>query len=186
MKEAVIDVRHATDPGSWGMTELAHRQWWPFISRDMIIKAKTCRTCTEFGKNLKIIIPETNLSPFIPCVEPNEEIQVDFGGPLFDGQGREVNFLACIDQFSKYPSPKLYNNANAINIEHFLNKYMYKHGLPKSIRKDQARCQKGNIIRELYNRNNMKIIFAPPNDHRSIGLFERLTQTVKRNTGCIS
>ena len=35
------------------------------------------------------------------------------------------------------------------------------------------------------NRNNLRIIFAPANDHRSIGLFERLIQTVKRRLGCI-
>ena len=59
------------------------------------------------------------------------------------------------------------------------------HGVPRSIRMDQARCQKGNIIRDLCNRNNIRIIFAPANDHRSIGLVERLIQTVKRRLGCI-
>ena len=50
---------------------------------------------------------------------------------------------------------------------------------------DQARCQTGNIMKEFCNRNNIKIIFAPANDHRSIGLVERLIQTVKRRLGCI-
>ena len=50
---------------------------------------------------------------------------------------------------------------------------------------DQARCQKGNIIRDLCNRNIIRIIFAPANDHRSICLVERLIQTVKRRLGCI-
>ena len=59
------------------------------------------------------------------------------------------------------------------------------HGVPRSIRMDQARCQTGNIIRELLNRNNIKSIFAPANDHRSIGLVERLIQTVKRRLRCI-
>ena len=185
LKEAVIDVLHATHPGSWGMTELANRLWWPFINRDLINKAKTCRPCSEFGKNLKSMIPKTKWSPMKPCVEPNEEIQIDFGGPKVDGQGRERYFLACIDRFSKFPSLKLYNNANAINVEHFLNKYMSIHGVPRSIRMDQARCQKGNIIRDLCNRNKIRIIFAPANDHRSIALVERLIQTVKRRLGCI-
>ena len=140
LKEAVIDVLHATHPGSWGMTELANRLWWPFINRDLINKAKTCGPCTEFGKNLKSMIPKTKWSPMKPCVEPNEEIQIDFGGPIVDGQGREIYFLACIDRFSKFPSLKLYNNANATNVEHFLNKYMSIHGVPRSIRMDQARC----------------------------------------------
>ena len=185
MKEAVIDVLHATLPGAWGMTELAHRLWWPFINRDLINKSKTCRPCTEFVKNLKSIIPKTKWSPLKPCVEPNEEIQLDFGGPILDGQGREVYFLAWIDRFSKFPTLKLYNNANATNIEHFLTKYIAIQGVPRSIRKDQARCQTGNVIKEFCNRNNIKIIFAPANDHRSIGLVEGLIQTVKRRLGCI-
>ena len=74
MKEAVIDVLRATHPGSWGMTELAHRLWWPFINRNLINKAKTCRHRTEIGKNLKSIIAKTKRSPNILCVEANEEI----------------------------------------------------------------------------------------------------------------
>ena len=77
-----------------------------------------------------------------PCVETNQEIQIDFGGPIVDGQGREVYFLACIDRFSKFPSLKLYNNANAINVEHFLNKYMSIHGVTRSIRMDQLDAKK--------------------------------------------
>ena len=59
------------------------------------------------------------------------------------------------------------------------------YGVPRSMQMDQARCQTGNIIRELCNRNNIKIIFAPANDHRLIGLVERLIQTVKRRLGCL-
>ena len=139
----------------------------------------------EFGKNLKSIIPKTKWSPLEPCVEPNEEVQTDFGGPIIDGQGRELYFLACIDRFSKFPTFKLCNNANAPNIEHFLTKYIAIHGVPRYLRMDQARCQTGNVLKEFCNRNNFKIIFALANDHRSIGLVERLIQTVKRRLGCI-
>ena len=50
---------------------------------------------------------------------------------------------------------------------------------------DQARCQTGNIMRDLCNRNNIKIIFEPAKDRRSIGLVKRVIQTVKRRLGCI-
>ena len=60
------------------MTEFANRLWWPSRNRDFTNKSKTCRPCTEFGKNLKSIIPKTKWSPLKPCVEPNEEIQIDF------------------------------------------------------------------------------------------------------------
>ena len=95
MKDAVIDVLHATHPGAWGMTELATRLWWPFINRDLINKSKTCRPCTEFGKNLKSIIPKTKWSSLKPCVEPNEEIQIEFGGPN-NRWSRKRSILPCM------------------------------------------------------------------------------------------
>ena len=119
LKESVIDVLHSTHPGAWGMTELGQRLWWPFINRDLINKSKTCRPCTEFGKKLKSIIRKSDWTSLPPCSEPNEEIQLDFCGPIFDGQGREVYFLTCIDRFSKFSTLKLVPNANGLNIEKF-------------------------------------------------------------------
>ena len=125
------------------------------------------------------------MAPLPPCSEPNEEIQIDFGGPIIDGQGREVYFLACIDRFSKLPTLKLYNNANGPNIEKFLNKYIVQHGVPRNLRIDQARCLKGNKVQQLCAKHNTNIIYAPANGHRPVGLVERLIQTVKRRLGCI-
>ena len=185
LKESVIDVLHSTHPGAWGMTELGQRIWWPFINRDLINKSKTCRPCTEFGKNLKNKNPKSRWAPLPQCSEPNEEIQLDFGGPIIDGQGREVYFLACIDRFSKFPTLKLVTNANGPNIEKFLNKHIAQHGVPLNIRLDQARCLKGNKVKLLCAKHNINLIYAPANDHRFIGLVERLIQTVKRRLGCI-
>ena len=67
MKEPVMDVLHATHPGAWGMTELGQRLWWLFINREFINKSRTCRPCTEFGKNLKSVIPKTKW-PLTPMV----------------------------------------------------------------------------------------------------------------------
>ena len=184
-KEPVMDVLHSTHPGAWGMTELGQRLWWPFINRDLINKSKTCRPCTDFGKNLKSLLRKSDCTALPPCSEPNEEIQLDFGGPIFDGQGREVYFLACIDRSSKFLTLKLVSSANGPNIEKFLNKYIMQHGVPRNIRLDQARCLRGNRLQQLCKRNNIELIYAPANDNRPIGLVERLIQTVKRQLGCI-
>ena len=53
IKKAVIDLFHSTHPGSWGMTEIEKRVWLPFCNRDILNQVKTCKTCTEYGKNLK-------------------------------------------------------------------------------------------------------------------------------------
>ena len=54
------------------------------MHRELIVKASECKPCTAIGKNLKSIIPAEQ---FTPCVEPNQEIQIDFGGPIFDEKG---------------------------------------------------------------------------------------------------
>ena len=133
LKESVMDVLHATHLGAWGMTDLGQRLWWPFIKQDLITKSKTCRPCTEFGKNLKNFIQKCDWTPLPPCSEPKKEIQLDFGGPIFDGQGTEVYFLACIDRFSKFPTLKLASNANGSYIEKFLNRFITQHGVPRKI-----------------------------------------------------
>ena len=37
----------------------------------------------------------------------NEELQLDYAGPLSDGEGNQVYILVAIDRFSEYPSAML-------------------------------------------------------------------------------
>ena len=75
-KEAVTDVFHATHHGSWRMTELANRVCWPFCIRDLLNRVRLCKSCTDFGKNLKPILLSNKFKPLTPCVEPNQEVQL--------------------------------------------------------------------------------------------------------------
>ena len=50
--------------------------------------------------------------------------------------------------------------------------YIESHGIPRSIRLDQAKCLVGNQVKTLCNKNNLDIIEAPVNDHRAIGLVD--------------
>ena len=63
--------------------------------------------------------------------------------------------------------------------------YIENHGIPRSIRPDKAKCLFGNQVKTFCNKNNMDIIEAPVNDHRAIGLVERLIQTIKNRLACI-
>ena len=123
--EAMTSVLHVTNQSAWSKKELARRQWWPFNNRDLINKSITYHPRTEFGKTFKSVITEKR-SPLKQCVEPNEEIQIDFGGAILDGKarGREVYFHACIGRFLIFTTLKLYNNANSDNIEHFWNQHI--------------------------------------------------------------
>ena len=52
----------------------------------------------------------------------------------------------------------------------FLRDYANTHGIPRTIRLDQATCLVGKQITNYCNENNINIIDAPVGDHRAIGL----------------
>ena len=107
IKEAVTDVLHFTHPRSWGMIELEKCIWWAFCNRDLFNRVCLCKAWKEFGRNLKPILPANKVKPLTPCVKPNQEFQLDFAGPTYDGQ---KNILVCIDRFSKCPTVKTVKN----------------------------------------------------------------------------
>ena len=185
LREALIDDIHSSHPGTWGMICMATHSWWPYMHRELIVKSTECKPCTAIGKNLKSVIPAKHFTAHIPCVEPNQEIQIDFGGPIFDQKGNEVYFLAAIDRFSKYPTAFIYDKVNGPNLLKFLDMYIETQGIPRFIRLDQAKCLVGHQVKTFCNKNNIEIIEAPVNDHRAIGLVERLIQTIKNRLACI-
>ena len=185
VKEAYVETINATHPGSWRMTDMVTHAWWPYIHRDIITKLAKCNPCVKIGKNLKSFIPASKWAPWILCKVPNEEVQIDFGGPIYNEKNQEFYFLACIDRFSKFPTAEVFDRGNADNILKFLQEYALLHGIPRSIRLDQARCQTGQQIKAFCNQNNIQLIESPLHDHRATGLVERLIQTIKNRLACI-
>ena len=185
LKDALIEDLHASHPGSWGMVCMAQHCWWPYINRDLLVKAIECKSCTAIGKNLKPVIPAKQFKAHTPCIVPNQEIQIDFAGPINNENEHEIFILKCIDRFSKYPSAEIFENANASNVIKFLDKYIHTKGVPRSLRIDQARCLIGDQVRNFCTINNFTLKPAPANDHRAIGLVERLISTIKQPLACI-
>ena len=83
----------------------------------------------------------------INCSEPNEEIQINFGGPITNEKDQDIHFLACTDRFSKYPTVEKFEKANGLNVIKFLDDYIHIHGVPRNIRLDQARCLIGYKVK---------------------------------------
>ena len=55
------------------------------------------------------------MGPLNLCKVPNEEIQIDFVGPIYNEKNQEVYFLEFIDRFSKFPTAEVFDRANAYN-----------------------------------------------------------------------
>ena len=77
LREALTGDIHASHPGTWGMICMATHCWWPYMHRQLIVKATECKLCTVIGKNLKSVIPAKQFHPHVPCVEPKQEIQIE-------------------------------------------------------------------------------------------------------------
>ena len=185
IKDAVLEDTHSTHPGSFAMLSLAQNIWWLYIHRDILAKASECKACTEIGKNLKSVIPHRKWTPLPKCSEPNDEIQIDLGGPILNEKGIEQYFITSIDRYSKHPTVEIVKNASGQNVIKFLNSYIYHHGVPRTIRLDHARCFTGKKFETFCTENNITPIYAPANDHRAIGLVERIIQTIKRQLSCM-
>ena len=160
IKEAVLESIHMTHPGSWGMISLSQYACWPYMHREIFSKTSDCVPCTDLGKNLKPIIPKSKWHPHKACQEPKEEIQIDFGGPIINDQDKDIYFLTCIDCYSKYPKVRTFEKANGANVVKILRDYAYTHGIPRTIRLDQATCLDGKQVTNYCNEININIIDA--------------------------
>ena len=78
LREALLDDIHASHPGSWGMICMATHCLLPYINSEIIVKATECKPGTAIGKKIKSVILANQFKPHIPCVEPNQELQIDF------------------------------------------------------------------------------------------------------------
>ena len=63
--------------------------------------------------------------------------------------------------------------------------YIENHGVPRSIRLDQAKCLFENIQKTFSNKNGSEIIEALVSDNRAVGLVERLFKTIRNKLECI-
>ena len=131
------------------------------------------------------MIPHRKWTPLPKSSEPNDEIQIDFGGPILNEKSIEQYFITGIDRYSKYPTTEIVNNASGQNAIKFLINYIYHHGVPRTIRLDQARCFTGKKFETFCTENNITPIYARANDHRAIGLVERIIRTIKRQLSCM-
>ena len=80
---------------------------------DQLCKWHKTANTSQQGKNLKPILGKNTSIQMGPVVEPNEEFQLDFAGPLPDELYRDAYNLVAIDKWSKFPTAKVVSNTTA-------------------------------------------------------------------------
>ena len=142
LRKFFMNSIHRNHPGQSGMMHLANLIWFPRIHREIVTLTQNCQPCIKIGKNLKPIIPKSKIANLPPLYEPNEEIQLDFAGPITDEQQKDSYILATVDRFSRYPHAKVYHNWDTDTAIEYLEKCIKFHGIPRNIRCDQAQAFK--------------------------------------------
>ena len=107
---------HSTHPGSFAMLCLAQNIWWPYIHRDILANSSEFKACTEVRKNLKPLIPHSKWSPLPKCIEPNDEIQIYFGGPIINEKNIEQYLVTSVGPYSKYATVEIVNTTSSKNV----------------------------------------------------------------------
>ena len=168
------------------MMHLANLIWFPRIHREIVTLTQNCQPCIKIDKNLKPIIPKSKIANLPPLYEPNEEIQLDFAGPIADEQQKDSYILASVDRFSRYPHAKVYHNCDTDTAIEYLEKYIKFHGIPRNIRCDQAQAFKSRQFEIFCDNHIIRLILAPAAHHRANGMIERLIQTIKRRLSVLN
>ena len=111
---------------------------------------------------------------------PNEEIQLDFIGPITDNN-RRFYILLSIDRYSKWPAASFCKHTDGETAVTFLEQYIQLNGIPKTIKTDKATAFTGRTFRNFCKKHYIKLIYGTPYIHTPTGLVERGVRTLKDN-----
>ena len=180
LKQFVIDSLRQTHPGQTEMLRLADLVWFPRIYRDVTTKAQSCGDCIKKGKNLKPLITKISLGTLTKLTEPNEEVQLEFARPIpFREHKQNYDILVSVDRLTRFPHAQFLKDCDTETALNYLSEYCQFHGIPRSIRCDEAQAFKARDFEIFFKNKNIKLILAPAGDHRATGMVERLIQTLK-------
>ena len=87
------------------------------------------------GKTITPNIPSTEKNNLPRLDSPNEEIRLDFFGPI-TVDNRRFHILLSMDRFSKWPAASFCTSTDGETAIKFLEQYIQLNGVPKSIRTD--------------------------------------------------
>ena len=143
-------------------------------------KSDNCIPCNLSSKNIKPNIPKSEQNSLPPLRAPNEEIQLDFIGPITD-QNRRFYILLSLDRYSKWPVTSLCKTKDGETAIKFLEHYCNLNSIPKTIRTDKATVFTGRQFRNFCKIKYFKIIYGTPYIHNTTGLVEPGVRTLKEN-----
>ena len=122
MRTTIIAMLHHGHTSAGKMEQIAQAFWWPGMNREVQEKAESCPSCRAAGKNITTQIPSTEKNNLEILTEPNQEIQLDFAGPIKLKTCGDIYILVAIDRFSKWPTAHICKSTDARTVLKFLTR----------------------------------------------------------------
>ena len=133
MQEWILQVAHGDHESSEKMKEMCERVHWETKERDIAEKANNCLTCFRTGKNLKCMLPKTEINTLPRSRKVGEEVQIDFAGPFFDEKQRKRFIILAIDNCTRWPFAIVCKKCNSESVLELLAIICENIGLPKKL-----------------------------------------------------
>ena len=159
-REAFSSMLHESQPGQFGVKFPAEYIWWPHINRKIHNHGNSCRQSLKAGKNLKVLLGSEHASKLPDLTFTNEEINLDFAGPLDAFWGSKKKFLLCIERSTKFSSAKFVKITSPISVISFLNDYCHLHDFPRKIRFDHRSCFLSNNFISFCEKLNLETFYC--------------------------
>ena len=131
MRENMLRAIHFGHAGRDVMLREASDVWWPRIHREIVDKARNCSECRAAGKNFKCIKSQKEFGTLPQGNQPNEEVSLDFAGPIQNANIKTKYLLVSVDIHSGWPDAPFLPNPTADKGIEFLVEYISKNGIPK-------------------------------------------------------
>ena len=180
LRTTIISLLHKGHPAINKMSLAARHFWWPRMTEAIQKKCETCIPCKMSAKSIKPNLPQTEKNSLPPLSNPNEEVQLEFSGPITENN-RRFYILLSIDQFSNWPAASYCTSTDGETAVRFLEQYFLLNGIPKTIRTDKATAFTGRFFGEFCRRHCITLIYWTPYIHTPTGLVERGVKTLKEN-----
>ena len=107
---------HEAHPGQFAMKSLATQYiWWPKIYREIQVHGENCIECVKAGKCLKPLANHNNLEKLPTVEESNQELELDFAGPLPLTWGTKNTYWNALTDFKKPIGTKNIQHIGKVN-----------------------------------------------------------------------
>ena len=119
---------------------------WSKLQKDTQQKCEECILCRMAGKSITAQIRVTEINYLPPDKKPNQEIQLDFTGPI-RFKHRRFYLLNSKDRYSRRPAACICETPNGKTAKK-LEQYITINGLPQTIRTDESTAFTGKEIED--------------------------------------